>query len=227
MFMCASIASFVSASVGRSPVPAAATLARFILGRAVSGYKLSYIEVGVSAISRWGMEQGVGGLSAAPLVVRALKAAARLANRGLRQKLPLSHQQLAAILSSLPSHCSTNFMAARDAALFVVGWAGMFRCSELVAIQWQHVHFCSNGGVMIFVPTSKTDPGAGAWVFLAAGAARGLPFCPVRVLRTLRTITGVTGYVFTASVLSSSKPLSTKTTVGVRLHKALEAAGGC
>ena len=209
---------------GRPFVPAAATLARFVLGRAVSGYKLSYIELGVSAVSRWGMEQGVPGLSADPLVIRALKAAGRLANRSLRQKLPLSHQQLITLLDVLPNVSADPFIAARDAAMFIVGWVGMFRCSELVAIQWQHIHFCSNGGVMVFVPQSKTDPGEGAWVFLAAGAANRFPFCPVRALRALRIRTGGTGYVFTARQNRADQPLS-KTTVGVRLHKALEAAG--
>jgi hypothetical protein len=45
----------------------------------------------------------------------------------------------------------------------------MFRCSELVSIKWEHLRFPNRGGVMIFVPGSKTDQGgAGAWVWLAA-----------------------------------------------------------
>ena len=65
---------------------------------------------------------------------------------------------------------------------------------------------------MVFVPQSKTDPGEGAWVFLAAGAGNRLPFCPVRALRTLRILTGGTGYVFTArkTVTGSSGPLKLK-----------------
>ena len=50
-------------------VPTAATLARFVLGRAVSGYKLSCIELGVSAVGRWAEDQGVLGLSGEALVV--------------------------------------------------------------------------------------------------------------------------------------------------------------
>jgi len=64
-------------------VPAAATLARFVLGRAVSGYKLSYIELGVSAMGTWAEDKGFLGLSGEALViVRALKVAAKLAGRG-------------------------------------------------------------------------------------------------------------------------------------------------
>ena len=35
----------------------------------------------------------------------------------------------------------------------------MFRSAELVAIKWEHIHFCSQGGVMVFVLQSKTDQG--------------------------------------------------------------------
>jgi len=64
-------------------------------------------------------------------------------------------------------------VAARDAAMFVVGWAGMLRSSELVSLHWRDVHFTSVGDVMLYLPHSKTDPGAGAWVLLASGYGFG------------------------------------------------------
>jgi integrase len=127
------------------------------------------------------------------------------------------------VVRAIPRVSQDAFVCARDEALFVVGWAGMFRCSELVGIRWEHLHFCSQGGVMIFVPQSKTDPGEGAWVFLSPGVKEQVGVCPVRALRQLRVLTGGTGYVFTGRE-GSGQALS-KTTVGVRLHKALEAAG--
>jgi len=80
-------------------------------------------------------------------------------------------------------------MGAWVAALFAVGWCGMMRSSELVAMQWEDVRL-DEQGVRIRVPKSKTDSrGAGSWVFLAAtsasGAASGTaPFCPAQLLRT-------------------------------------------
>lgn len=209
--------------LGKPHSPSPHTLARFVLGRAVSGYKLSYIELGVSAVSRWGADQGMEGLSLDPVVVRALKVAGKLAVRGVVQKLPLSARQLLAAVKALPLVSGDAFIQARDEALFVVGWAGMFRSSELVGIQWEHVHFCTNGGVMVFIPQSKTDPGDGAWVFLSPGATSQIGVCPVRALQKLRALTGEQGFVFTGR-RGSPKALS-KTTVGPRLKKALAAAG--
>ena len=84
-------------------VPAAATLARFVLGRAVFGYKLSYIELAVSAVGRWPEDQGVLGLGGETLVVRALKVAAKLAVWGVAQKLPLSTiSKLRQVVKALP-----------------------------------------------------------------------------------------------------------------------------
>lgn len=211
------------AKLRRPFMPSAATLARFVLGRALSGYKLSYIELGVSAVGRWALDQGVDGLAAQPLVVRALKVAGKLVVRAVAQKLPLSARQLQWVVEALPQVSASGFIRARDEALFVVGWAGMFRSKELVGIKWEHVHFCSSGGVMIFIPRSKTDPGEGAWVFLSPGPEVGLGVCPVRALRQLRVVTGGQGFVFTAR-LGEGAALS-KTTVAVRLRKALQVAG--
>jgi integrase len=204
-------------------VPGATTLARFVLGRAISGYKLSYIELGVSAVGRWAEDQGVSGLSGEGLVVRALKVAAKLAVRGVVQKLPLSLSQLQQVVKALPQVSGDTFIHLRDEALFVVGWAGMFRSAELVALRWEHIHFCVHGDVMVFVPQSKTDPGEGAWVFLSRGQEHNLGVCPVRALKQLQRSTGGEGYVFTGRK-GAAGHLS-KTTVGVRLHKALSAAG--
>lgn len=212
------------AKLGRPLAPSSSTLARFVLGRALSGYKLSYIELGVSAVSRWALDQGVEGLGSQPLVVRALKVAGKLAVRAVAQKLPLSARQLRWVVEALPRVSSDGFLRARDEALFVVGWAGMFRSKELVGIRWEHVHFCSSGGVMIFIPRSKTDPGEGAWVFLSPGQEAGLGVCPVRALRQLKVLTGGQGFVFTARSGESERALS-KTTVAIRLRKALEVAG--
>eukprot|EP00878_Enallax_costatus_P033706 GHUV01037255.1.p1 GENE.GHUV01037255.1~~GHUV01037255.1.p1 ORF type:complete len:162 (+),score=32.25 GHUV01037255.1:604-1089(+) len=98
----------------------------------------------------------------------------------------------------------------------------MFRSSELVSIDCKHVHFTSGGGgVKVYVPSSKTDQaGEGAWVFIAACQEQP-QLCPVSALQQIINRVGGMGPVFRAE--GSSTPLS-KTTVGVRLHKALAAA---
>jgi integrase len=157
-------------------------------------------------------------------VVRALKVAARVAVRVVRRKLPLSQRLLGRCVTSLGSVTSSEFIRMRDAALFVIGWVGMFRSSELVGLRWEFVHFTSRGGVMLFVPQSKTDPGEGAWVFLAPNPAQ-LLLCPVRCLRLLWEFQGrpASGPVFTSR--AGSDQALAKTTIGIRLRKALQVAG--
>jgi integrase len=99
----------------------------------------------------------------------------------------------------------------------------MFRSSELVGVQWEHVHFHARGGVMLYVPESKTDPGEGAWVILAAGQGAVDPATALRRLQALCGGVAASGPVFLARA-SCTKPLS-KTTVAIRLRKSLERVG--
>lgn len=197
--------------------PDATVLAQFILGRAMTGYKLSTIELGVYAVAKWGKEQfGITELLETPVVQRALKAAPRIVTgpQAPEQKLPLSWSVLRSILTSvMPADAASPFIKARDAALLIVGWQGMFRSSELVNITWEHVHF-TDKGVMIYVPSSKTDPSDGSWVFLGdSGATVGASF----LLRRLRTFLGgfPTGPVFTG--WQHTMTAMSKTTVSVRV----------
>ncbi len=211
------------AGYGKAPAADPDMLARFVVGRACHGYSLSTIEVGIAAVARWAMLQGCEGLATHLVVKRALRVAARIAvPAGVQQKLPLSRHDLSEVVGMFSSQ--PGFIACRDTALFLVGWVGMFRSSELATMDWQDVHFSSTrSGVMIYMPRSKTDQaGEGAWVFLAA-CTSDLQLCPVRALCRLAALTNAEGPVFAATP-SAGRPMS-KTTVGVRLKKALAAAG--
>ncbi|MDP9877809.1 integrase [Variovorax boronicumulans] len=84
--------------------------------------------------------------------------------------------------------------AARDKALLLIGFAGAFRRSELVAIKREHLIEHSSG-IEILLVRSKTDQsGAGRTVFVPyANGDR----CPVLALQEWLTISGIgTGYIF-------------------------------
>jgi integrase len=78
--------------------------------------------------------------------------------------------------------------AARDKALILVGFAGAFRRSELVGLQYEDMkHYDS--GVEFLIHRSKTDQeGAGRTVFIPY--ARGTR-CPVKVLKTWLGLAGI------------------------------------
>jgi site-specific recombinase XerC len=155
------------------------------MGRAHHGYALSTIEQGVYAVQRWGADLGVEALSADAEVKRAMKVAARLAVPAGRQKLPLDRGDLRAVVYHLASKGQEDYIAVRDRAMMLLGWAGILRCSEMVGIHWEHIRF-SGSGVMINIPRSKTDQaGQGQWVFVAACKQNGI-MCPVIALQWLR-----------------------------------------
>jgi len=219
---------------GREPAPEPQLVCEFVLGRVLAGHALATIRGGVSAIARWARDASVDAapvsLSAHPLVGRALAVAAKRAAGETRQKRPLALAQLCAVVQQCAQWTHDGgFMGARDAALFAVGWCGMMRSSELVAMQWEDVRL-DEQGVRIRVPKSKTDSrGAGSWVFVAAPSVSGAAsapaqFCPAQLLRALRAFGGgASGPVFRAS--SRSPVALAKGTVSVRLRKALRAVG--
>ncbi len=76
--------------------------------------------------------------------------------------------------------CGSDLAGLRDTALFLVGFAGALRRSELVAIDREHLRFTSDG-MTVAIPRSKRDQeGEGATI----GIPRGLnPLtCPVRAM---------------------------------------------
>ncbi|WIA42314.1 hypothetical protein OEZ86_008328 [Tetradesmus obliquus] len=187
--------------IGKPEVPDAEVLARFVVGRALNDYKLSTIEVGVAAISRWAADEGLfdaeqQSLASHKLVRRAMRIAAKHAVASVNQKRPLSRADLRVLVKHLRSR--RDFIGDRDAAMFLVGWAGMFRSAELVGVEWRDLQVYEEGGeaekgVAIYVPYSKTDQaGEGAWVFVAACEAEK-EMCPLRALQRLRKWGGADG----------------------------------
>lgn len=206
------------------------SLAQFMIGRAQHGYARSTVEQGAYAIARWGTDVGVDGLIGHREVQRAMAVVAKVATpAGAGQKLPLDRRDLRKVVYDLGALGDNSFLGRRDTALLIVGWAGMFRSSELVGISWDNVSFTSKGGVLIYVPNSKTDQaGEGAWVFLAP-CTDEQQLCPVHALLRLRAMYEEAGVSVTDGAvfrphLKAPRALS-KTTVAVRVRKGLEAVG--
>ena len=117
--------------------------------------------------------------------------------------------------------------AARDMALLLVGFAGAFRRSELVALHVEDLTV-DDAGAMVLLRFSKTDQlGKGRTVFLprASDAER----CPVQSLLNWLQLAGIeSGWLFRSvrkgggSV--SSKPLSTQSVAQI-IKRTTKAAG--
>lgn len=101
------------------------------------------------------------------------------------------------LLRCLLQHCPNSMRGYQARALLLVGYAGAFRRSELVALNVTDVMFVDTG-MVIQVRRSKTDQEG-------IGYTKGIPFgqnestCPVRALRGWMTAASITtGCVFRA-----------------------------
>jgi site-specific recombinase XerD len=116
--------------------------------------------------------------------------------------------------------------AARDRALLLLGFAGAFRRSELVAIRVEDIKHVDSG-VEVFLPQSKTDQqreGDTKFIPCANGVR-----CPVAALAEWLAVSGIeTGYVFRGVDRHDNISDTALTPQSVRLvvKKSVERVGG-
>ncbi|MDO9714211.1 tyrosine-type recombinase/integrase [Paracraurococcus lichenis] len=80
----------------------------------------------------------------------------------------------------LVATCTDGLTGTRDRALLLLGFAAALRCSELVAVQREHITLTPEG-LRLLIPRAKTDQqGRGAELGLPRG--RHAATCPVRAL---------------------------------------------
>lgn len=102
-------------------------------------------------------------------------------------KAPARTQEVASMVAT----CGDGPLGLRDRALLLVGFAGAFRRSELVALDMADVAFGADG-VTVTIRRSKTDQeGAGQKVGLPYGSHPQT--CPVRNLRAWLDAAGIAG----------------------------------
>ncbi|MCP5426114.1 MAG: tyrosine-type recombinase/integrase [Gammaproteobacteria bacterium] len=162
---------------GLSPLPAEPeTIALFLASQARDGLQISTLERRLAAIR---LAHDVAGelLPTSHKLVRgALAGIARHHGRQVRPKTPALAAQVKAMVETIPD----SLRGCRDRALLLLGFAGAFRRSELVAIRVEDL-LLELDGVRVRLPRSKTDQeGRGAVV----PVLRGKQACPVRALNT-------------------------------------------
>lgn len=174
-------------------LPAApATLAAYAAS-AARQLKARTVERHLTSISQAHQLAGYSNPAEDKLVRTVMAGIRRVKGTAQAGKEPLSPE----LLRKMFEHTSGDLRTVRDRALLLVGFAGAFRRSELVALQHQDVRF-GEEGLVVTIPKSKTDPEG-------AGQTIGLPYgshpesCPVRALTMWLDQSGITcGYLFPA-----------------------------
>ena len=166
------------------------TVAAFLAGEAARGIKPSSIGRRVAAIR---YAHKLSGRDDPPTKSEVVKATVRGIRRTLGaaqvRKTPATADKVVAMVAT----GRTDLKGLRDRALLLLGFAGAFRRSELVALNVADLEFC-DGGLRVHIRRSKTDQeGGGAIIAIVAGAV----VCPVRAVRAWLDAAGITnGAVF-------------------------------
>ena len=124
--------------------------------------------------------------TAAGPVVRVMRGVRRTVGTAPRRQVTAA---VTADVRAMVEHLPPGLIGVRDRALLLVGFAGAFRRSELVALDVEDLAE-TDDGLVVTVRRSKTDQEG-------AGRQLGVPYgsqpasCPVRALRTWREASGV------------------------------------
>jgi site-specific recombinase XerD len=149
------------------------TVETFMIYLADSGKKFSTIIVYLSAISKWHKENGYR----SPLASDSIKSLIVGIKREIGTAQVGVDPLLTTDLKKIVSNMSSDITGVRDKALFLVGWFGAFRRSELVNVLRTNISFTEEG-MKITIPKSKTDQ-------VGKGMVKAIPFqknkdvCPV------------------------------------------------
>lgn len=162
---------------------------------AVAGYIAEYaqrLKVGsiqrrLNAIAEAHKAVGVDSPTHSAMVRNTMKGIRRTLGVAPVQKAPILTDDIRAMIEATDA----GLIGARDRALILLGFAGAFRRSELVGLDWAECVF-GKDGLTITLRRSKTDQeGAGRKIGIPYGANPDT--CPVRVVQTWMEQAGIAG----------------------------------
>lgn len=177
---------------GLQALPAAPeVVACYLTACAMRGLKMTTIRRHLAAINAIHHEQGMESPTRSTVVKGVL--------HGMQRTLGMPPQPVDALLTEDISRMVASLPATpqgiRDAAILLLGFAGAFRRSELVALNVTDVQLREEGALLL-IQRSKTDQvGEGRWI--------GIPYgdhpltCPVSALQRWLAVSGLTdGAIF-------------------------------
>jgi site-specific recombinase XerD len=157
---------------GLSVLPAdPETVAAFLASEAKRGIKPSTIARRLAAIRYVHKLAGYEPPTSSEAVKATLRGIRRTLGCSSVKKAPATAERLLAMVGQVPD----SLKGTRDRALLLLGFAGAFRRSELVALNVADLEFC-DAGLRVTIRRSKTDQ-EGEGVMIAI--ARGSIACPV------------------------------------------------
>lgn len=127
-----------------------------------------------------------------PLVRRMLRRYARTRGTATKKKEPLTIERLPTIVSAM----ADDVAALRDRALILLGYAGAFRRSELVALDSRDLRFTKKG-LFVWIAGAKNDPRrVGRELYAPRLPAERVDLCAVAALERWLRVIDAAGPIF-------------------------------
>ncbi len=139
--------------------------------------KAATIDFAIVSISRAHQAAGFNPPTRDAIVREVRKGLRRKIGTAQDRKAPLLVEELRKVVEKLPS----GIVGTRDKAVLLLGFAGAFRRSELVALDVEDLEFVS-GGLRVMIRRSKTDQ-AGAGRTVAVPYGQFELTCPVKAVQ--------------------------------------------
>ena len=161
------------------------TLAAYLALRADQGRRPATLRVTLAAVLQTHERAGHASPTTDPFVKKTWKGIRRKLGVKPKKKDPLSATELRRMMDVLPA----GLIGHRDRALLLLGFAGGFRRSELVALTVRELSFVREG-LEVFIVTSKTDQERkGDLKVVAFGSDPST--CPVRAVKDWLELSGI------------------------------------
>jgi integrase len=165
--------------------PASVETVLLFLTEEARTHKVSTLRRRLSSLTRVHRAAGWESPAEAPRVRLLLSGIRREKGSASEGRKALLVADLEAMLEALPA----GLLGVRDRALLLTGFAGAFRRSELVGLDWRDLEF-REAGVVVTLRRSKTDPG-GEGRSVAIPRSAKASRCPVRALLEWRAGCGL------------------------------------
>lgn len=171
------------ASVGEAALPASAhTVALFLAAQGSQGKAPKTLDRRRAAIRLMHRGAKLPSPHDAVEVDEVMKGIRRAWQRPPNQKAPAIDSHVQRLVAAVSPN---TLQGLRDRALILLGFAGAFRRSELVALDGEHLSEVSEG-LLVRILSSKTDQ-EGKGQMLAIARVPDSPFCPVQAVLAWRT----------------------------------------
>jgi integrase len=160
------------------------TIAEYLVAHA-DALSVATLNRRLAALAKVHASRGFGNPTTVEIVKATLRGLKRIKGTAQHQATPLIKEDLFVVLEAMGSGLKDT----RDRALLLLGFAGGFRRSELIGLNWEDVMPVRQGFV-VTLRRSKTDQnGAGRKIGIPHSRGR---WCPVAALEQWLTASGIT-----------------------------------